>query len=234
MILNMIALTWLAGFTAFLGALLAKWEGSAESANKQKLVHGVVAIGGGILLSAVMFALLPEANNNLPVWAVALAFMTGGVLFCLVDQWLAKQASQASQLLAMLLDFIPEALSLGAMFAIKPEFGMLLALFIGLQNLPEGFNAFRELQGSKLSEKKRLVGFFLVAFIGPLAALTGHWVLADYTEATAVIMATASGGILYLIFQDIAPQSTMPRYWTPPLGAVFGFIIGLLGNQLLG
>ncbi len=103
MILNMIALTWLAGFTAFLGALLAKWEGSAESANKQKLVHGVVAIGGGILLSAVMFALLPEANNNLPVWAVALAFMAGGVLFCLVDQWLAKQASQASQLLAMLL-----------------------------------------------------------------------------------------------------------------------------------
>ena len=45
MILNMIALTSLAGLR-LLGALLAA-GGSAESANKQKLVRGVVAIGGG-------------------------------------------------------------------------------------------------------------------------------------------------------------------------------------------
>jgi ZIP family zinc transporter len=47
-------------------------------------------------------------------------------------------------------------------------------------------------------------------------------------------MTFASGGILYLIFQDIAPQSTMRRHWTPPLGAVLGFVAGILGKKLLG
>ncbi len=47
-------------------------------------------------------------------------------------------------------------------------------------------------------------------------------------------MSFASGGILYLIFQDIAPQIRMERHWTPPLGAVLGFAIGMVGHQLIG
>lgn len=233
MLFKMALVTWLAGFSAFVGALFAKWEGSTETLAKQRFVHGIVAAGGGILLSAIMYALLPEASKHLPIIAVAIAFLLGGIFFCLVDEWLARRASKASQLLAMLLDFVPEALSLGAMFAVNPQFGLLLALFIGLQNLPEGFNAFRELKDSKLSERKRLIGFFCVAFIGPIAALTGHYLLADAMQITALIMASAAGGILYLIFQDIAPKSTMRRHWTPPLGAVVGFVLGMLGNQLL-
>ena len=44
----------------------------------------------------------------------------------------------------------------------------------------------------------------------------------------------AAGGILYLIFQDIAPQSKMRRHWMPPLGAVLGFVVGMIGKQLIG
>lgn len=233
MLLKMLFVTWLAGLAAFVGAVLAKWEGRAGTAFKQRFVHGVVAAGGGILLAAVSYALLPEANKHLPVWAVALAFVGGGVVFCALDEWLAKKMTRVSQLLAMLLDFVPEALSLGAMFAVNPSFGMLLALFIGLQNFPEGFSAFRELEDSKVSARRRLVGFFLVSFVGPMAALAGYYWLSEFLQTTAVIMAAASGGILYLIFQDIAPESTMRRYWTPPLGAVIGFVIGMVGHQLL-
>ena len=51
---------------------------------------------------------------------------------------------------------------------------------------------------------------------------------------TAAITSFASGGILYLVFQDIAPQSKMNRHWLPALGAVLGFTIGMVGKQLLG
>jgi ZIP family zinc transporter len=47
-------------------------------------------------------------------------------------------------------------------------------------------------------------------------------------------MTFASGGILYLIFQDIAPQAKMRRHWTPALGAILGFAVGLLGKKLIG
>ena len=47
------------------------------------------------------------------------------------------------------------------------------------------------------------------------------------------IMLFAAGGILYLVFQDIAPQARLARHWGPPLGAVFGFALGLLGTMLV-
>jgi ZIP family zinc transporter len=58
--------------------------------------------------------------------------------------------------------------------------------------------------------------------------------LQDLPMITASIMSFAGGGILYLVFQDIAPQSKMERYWLPALGAVLGFVVGMLGKQLLG
>jgi len=39
---------------------------------------------------------------------------------------------------------------------------------------------------------------------------------------------------IILVFKDIAPQANMPRRWAPLLGAVFGFLIGMLGKQLIG
>jgi ZIP family zinc transporter len=47
-------------------------------------------------------------------------------------------------------------------------------------------------------------------------------------------MLAAAGGILYLTFQDIAPQAKLDCDWGPPLGAVLGFLVGMVGHQLLG
>jgi ZIP family zinc transporter len=47
-------------------------------------------------------------------------------------------------------------------------------------------------------------------------------------------MLFAAGGILYVIFQDIAPQSKLKKHWAPPLGAVAGFLLGVLGKVEVG
>jgi ZIP family zinc transporter len=47
-------------------------------------------------------------------------------------------------------------------------------------------------------------------------------------------MTFAGGGIMYLIFQDIAPQSKIRKNWIPALGAVLGFAVGMIGKQLVG
>ena len=38
----------------------------------------------------------------------------------------------------------------------------------------------------------------------------------------------AAGGILYVVFQDIATQAKLKKHWLPSLGAVLGFALGLL------
>ena len=226
--------SWLAGIAAFVGALFANFEGSAESETKREIIHGIVAFGGGILIAAVAFALAPEGIAALSPPVLAVTFCFGGVAFAAVDAYIASRGGSKSQFLAMLLDFIPEAMVFGAIFGEPNGSGVLLALFIGAQNLPEGFNAHRENVAAGVSTRTSLLSLAGVSLLGPLAACGGYLFLRGHQTLTAGIMSIAAGGILYLVFQDIAPQSKMQRHWTPPLGAVLGFVVGMVGEQVFG
>ena len=225
---------WLAGLMAFLGGVVAHFEGTAESETKDELIHGVVAFGGGILVAAVAFALAPEAIRVLGPVVLTASFLAGGGLFCFLDRLISRSAGSVAQFMAMLTDYVPEAISMGAVFAHDRGLGLLLAVFIGAQNLPEGFNAYREFVAAGSSARRTLTILALVTRAGPLAAWLGHVFLREHVGWTAAIMAFASGGILYLVFQDIAPQARMRRHWLPSIGAVLGFLVGMLGQQAIG
>ncbi|MFP4212640.1 MAG: ZIP family metal transporter [Desulfohalobiaceae bacterium] len=226
--------SWMAGGAAFLGAVIGRLEGSAETELKQELVHGIIAFGGGILIAAVALALVPEGMRNLGPGVLSLVFCAGGLLFCWLDAYLAGKGGSKAQFMALLMDFVPEAISLGAVFSHNRRLGLVLAVFIGVQNLPEGFNSFRELTAGGLRAGKSLLLLLAAGLLGPLAACAGYFLLQEQPQLTAGIMTFASGGIVYLIFQDIAPQATMLRHWTPSLGAVLGFTAGMLGKALVG
>ncbi len=76
-----------------------------------------------------------------------------------------------------------------------------------------------------------LVAFVLLVPVGPIAGAAGHIWLAEQAAVLGFIMLFASGGILYLVFQDIAPQARLERHWAPSLGAVAGFLLGILGHM---
>ena len=104
---------------------------------------------------------------------------------------------------------------------------------IGLQNLPEAFNSFRDMVLSGYGVKKTLVIFSFLSFSGIIGALIGHYFLSNYPDFTAYLMVFASGGILYLIFQDIAPASKMKESFIPSLGATGGFLVGMIGEKVI-
>lgn len=230
---NILLAAWLSGLAALAGGLIAWMEPSRESHLKREITHGVIAFGGGILVASVAFALTPEGIKDLSPPVLALVFLLGGGVFCVLDIQLARRKGSVAQLMAMIMDFVPEAISLGAVFGYNPQLGLLLALMIGIQNLPEGYNAYRELLGHRFRKRAILIVMFGISFLGPIAASIGYFLLQDRSSITASIMVFAAGGILYLIFQDIAPQARMRRHWTPPLGAVVGFMVGMLCHQLV-
>lgn len=230
-VLQVALLTLLAGATMPIGAALGAIERIRPRWLETEVRHGVIAFGGGALLAAVALVLVPEGSHELGPMAIVLSFAGGGIAFMLLDRWLAANGTPASQLAAMLSDFVPEAMALGATFTVSAEAGLLLAGIIALQNLPEGFNAYRELASSTHYKALLIVAAFgLMALLGPAAGLVGYYFLSDSPAVIAAIMLFASGGILYIIFQDIAPQSRLNNHWAPPLGAVAGFLLGLIGQ----
>lgn len=225
---------WAAGLAILLGAVGARAVPVRKVEAVKEAVHAVIAFGGGVLVAAVAFALVPMGLDSLPLWLGILLFFSGSVLFMLVDEKLARGGGSRAQFMAMMLDFLPEAISLGAVFPHNPRLGILLALFIGAQNLPEGFNAYRELIAGEMAVNRVLRMMFVLSFLGPTAGLLGYFFLQAKQAVVGGLMLVAGGGILYLVFQDIAPLAKMRRRWAPALGATLGFIVGMVGENLLG
>lgn len=234
-LLLLVAVTLMAGLAMPLGAYLARIEHIHPQWLEQEFRHSVLAFGGGALLAAVALVLVPDGIAIISTPLAALYLLAGGLVFMLVDMAMVRWKLPASQFLAMLLDFIPESIAVGAIFAARPEEAMLIAALIALQNIPEAFNAYREFrQSGHFGATRVIIGFSLMALLGPLAGVSSHLWLQDDEGLVAAIMLVASGGILYSIFQDIAPGVRLERHWAPPMGAVLGFVFGVIGLMLVG
>ena len=235
-VLSIVGLTVLAGACIPLGGLLASFERIRPNWLEREIRHFLIALGGGILLGAVSVVLIPEGQSSMgdSLWAIP-AIIAGGLLFFGIERILGLKRRESPQLMGVMLDFIPEATALGGLAVVSPETAVLMAVLIAMQNLPEGFNAYRELVSLPgYTSTKTLLFMTGLVMTGPLAGLLGYFFLSERPVVLGAIMLIASGGILYLIFQDIAPQSRLERHWGPPLGAVVGFCLALFSHDLVG
>lgn len=228
----MMLYTAAAGSCVLWGGLLASIARIRPRWLETEFRHSVIAFGGGVLIAAVAFVLVPEGIEFVaaPIAACSI-LLAGGLVFFGIERFLGAHRRQKPMFSAMLLDYLPESLALGGMFALGATTAPLLAILIGLQNLPEGFNAYRELNAAPGSRPRRTLAL-MTALIpaGPLCGLLGWVYGAGYPAFLGAVMLFAAGGILYLLFQDIAPQSRLERHWAPTLGAVVGFTVGMLGH----
>jgi len=225
-----------AGVTVFLGGLLSRYfeKFLLDGLVKEEILHTSIAFGGGVIIAAVAFVLVPEGMKILPLAPMAILFLAGAITFFFLDRHIEIKGGEFSQLWAMLMDFVPEAIALGAVFATDHSLGLLLAIYIGLQNLPESFNSYLDLRNSGYTSKKCLLILLSLSFSGIFATILGYVLLSNMPQLTASLMLFSSGGILYLIFQDIAPMSKLEKSWFPALGVNFGFLAGMIGQKILG
>ena len=224
-----------AGSAIFFGALLASREDIRPRWLEAEFQHGVTALGGGALLAAVALVLVPEGMRDQPLATAILTFFAGGLFAMGLDRFFARNTTPASQLAAMLLDFVPETIVIGAIITKNFSQAVMLTLIIFVQNLPESFIAFQEMRQAKGRHPQRMLfWFFLIAVSGPAYVLLGAAALADQPTALAMLMTFCAGGILYLVFNDVAPQVPLKNYFLPPMGALLGFLIGMIGYKLTG
>lgn len=238
MVIIGIFLSLCAGLAITAGAWLASKRIFHSHLVEQEFSHGVTAFGGGALISAIAFVLIPESMEDQSALTALVTFAAGGLSFMVVDILLARLKSRQSQFFAMMLDFIPEAILLGVVIE-RATGNLAQAIFITLvimaQNLPEGYSAYKEMASDDQSANKKLLRYFLiVGLTGPLYLLLGTEVFVELPQALAMIMTFCAGGILYLVFEDIAPRVAMEKTWLPPIGAVGGFMVGLAGYLFVG
>lgn len=215
-------------------AALARIEGFRPRWPEDEFRHFVIAVGGGVLLDAVDLVPVPEGSERLtqPLATFA-ALLAGGFAFMAPDRFQAKRGRAAPQLTAMPAEFLPESLAPGGMFAAGADGAALLAPLIALQNLPEGFNAWRELVSGPFDQKTAQISIVLLAFVGPFFGAIGWFWLAGQD-------AVLGGGDA--VCRRRHPPFHLPGHCAtvevgaalgPPLGAVLGFGLVLPAKIIL-
>lgn len=228
-----LALAWIAGLSIPAGALVASHVKLRNACRRLELDSLVSYFGGGALLAAIALVLLPRGVADASALMVGLAFATGGLVFWQISAWARRTHNSASQFMGMLLDFLPEAILLGVLAAMGSEAVYLLAGLIALQNMPEGFSAYTEMHETMPSGSHLVMIFLAVSLAGPLAAWSGFAWFSSSEIVLAMILLFCSGGIIYLIFEDIAPKAHSTESSFPAVGAVGGFLLGLLGTMII-
>jgi ZIP family zinc transporter len=232
---KIILFSLLAGSTVFIGGLLSYYlENRVHNEQlKEIIIHYLIAFATGIMLSAIAFVLIPTGMIDLPILNSSSLFLLGGVSFYFFDKFIENNRYQIPQVIAMLLDFIPESIALGAVFVYDYKTGILLSIFIALQNLPESFNSYTELKRLNHSTGKSLFLLFILSFVGLLFSFLGYHFLEDKVLITSSLMLFSAGGIMYIIFQDIAPLLHYKKRKLIAIGVNVGFVIGMISEDIL-
>lgn len=93
-VVQIVLLTLFAGLAMPIGASLAAVERINPRWLETEVRHGVIAFGGGALLSAVALVLVPEGVAHLSSLLVVVCFAGGGIMFMALDRYLAASLPQ--------------------------------------------------------------------------------------------------------------------------------------------
>lgn len=217
-----------------IGALWGIW-GKISDATEGFLV---ALAGGALLISAVLELINPSIEQGGMGW-VLLFVLAGAVAFALLD-YLVKERLAAGQgvglLMAITLDGIPESLALGvSLIGTAPLSVAALSCSIFLSNLPEAAGGAKEMRDGNFSRRSALLLWAGAALLLSLAALAGHWLLADIGDAPlSYIRSFAGGAVVASLAIEVFPKAfRKDNYWSG-VAAALGLVLALFLHSLGG
>jgi ZIP family zinc transporter len=210
----------------------------------QRIVASVMAFGAGVLISALAFDLVDEAETSGGLTATVLGFLVGAVAYVLANVALAKrgarhrkrsgdqQPSEGAQAgsgsaiaIGALLDGIPESVVLGLSLLGGNGVGVSVLAAIFISNLPEGLSSAAGMKRSGRSARYVFGVWVGVAVASGAAGLLGCLLLQGASaQLVAAITALAAGAILTMIADTMIPEAFEHTHLYAGLIATLGFL----------
>ncbi len=249
--------TWLAagwwglvaGAALVLGALVS-WFVQVP----RRIVAAVMAFGAGVLISALAFDLVDEAETRGGLGPTAGGFLAGAAVYVAANALLARHGARhrkrsgdeqpseqendgsgAAIAIGALLDGIPESVVLGLSLLGGGGVGTAVLAAIFISNVPEGLSSAAGMKRAGRSAKYVFGVWGGIAMASGMAALAGTLVLQGASPATiAVITAVAAGAILAMVADTMIPEAFERTHaltgFITALGFLTAFTIERLGE----
>lgn len=203
--------------------------------NKKKLTRIALGFSAGIMMAASVFGLLLPAMEqaamlNMPeLMPVLGGFLLGVVFLFIIDKSLPHQHLMQNTpegphiklnkhsllFIAITIHNIPEGLCIGVSAAAalslnSPEMysaTLILALGLGIQNLPEGAAVSLPFYSDGYTKKQSFIKGTLSGIAEPVAALVAVILTASMTWILPWALSFSAGAMLYVVTEELIPQS---------------------------
>ena len=218
-----------------------------------------VGFAAGVMLSASFFSLIKPAMDEkvsyMPSWAiVAISIVVGAGFLWLIDKLVphlhpnehndeglpSRGLSKTSKMfLAVTIHNIPEGLACGIAFGValaNPENyslligALLLAVGLGIQNIPEGAAVALPIKGETGSTSKAFLFGMFSGIVEPIAAVIGLFLALEIQVIMPWALAFAAGCMIYVVGEEMIPE--MKGEGHDHFG-VWSFIIGFVVMMVL-
>ncbi len=222
-----------------LGALVAWFVTVPE-----RVVAWIMAFGAGVLISALAFELVDEAESTGGLTATALGFMAGAVAYVAANAVLArwgarhrkrsgdqqpseqdKGGSGAAIAVGVLLDGVPESVVLGASLLGGGGVGTAVLAAVFISNVPEGLSS---ASGMKAAGRPARYVFGVwggIAAASAAAAGAGYQLLDGASPSVVpAITAVAAGAILAMLADTMIPEAFEKANLISGLITALGFL----------
>lgn len=209
----------------------------------RSVVAGVMAFGAGVLISALAFDLMDEAERTGGLTPTLAGALGGAGVYVPANIFLAvrgarhrkrseEQPSEEDQpgsgtaiAVGALLDGVPESVVLGLSLLGGTGVGVPVLAAIFISNLPEGLSSAAGMKRSGRSARYVFSVWCGIAAASGLAGALGCLLLADASaETIAVITAVAAGAILAMVADTMIPEAFERTHLYAGLIATVGFL----------
>ncbi|MCV7435083.1 ZIP family metal transporter [Mycolicibacterium bacteremicum] len=209
-----------------------------------RVTAGIMAFGAGVLISALSFDLMDEAERTGGLAATATGFLAGAVCYVAANAVLARRGARhrkrsagrqpteqatkgsgAAIAIGALLDGIPESVVLGVSLIGGAGVGVPVLAAVFISNLPEGLSSAAGMKGAGRSATYVFGVWGGIAVLSGIAAMVGYLTLDGASPfVIAVITAIAAGAILAMIADTMVPEAFERTHILTGLITTLGFL----------
>jgi ZIP family zinc transporter len=209
------------------------------------VVASVMAFGAGVLISALAFDLVDEAETHGGLTPTVIGFLGGSVVYVAANLALARRGARhrkragdeqpseeqqpgsgAAIAVGALLDGVPESVVLGLSLLHGGGVGVPVLVAIFISNLPEGLSSAAGMKRNGRSARYVFGVWAGIAVASGLAGLIGCLLLQGASaDLVALITATAAGAILAMISDTMIPEAFERTHMYAGLLATLGFLV---------
>lgn len=215
----------------------------------------IVGFAAGVMIAASVWSLiLPSVemaeNQGKISWLPASVGILLGVIFLIFINKMAEKVEARKDgkklnmlIFSVVLHNIPEGMAVGVCFAgfLAGDSGIalleaiVLAIGIGIQNIPEGAIISMPLQMEGVSKGKAFWYGVLSGIVEPIAALITVLLINIVVPILPYLLTFAAGAMLYVVIEELVPEiHEGDKSVLGAIGVTIGFIVMMVLDIVLG